>query len=214
MMTINKHTRTRHKQFLLILSLLFIICKINFSCLILASVKPSCSPCTTMSLMAKYRDPDLNLEWESSSFDEVISITQIGLRGKDIWLAYRWLDPRPPATERRHWIHLFYKSGPWYEFSFWVKHVLSRVPCTKLLTSTWHLDQTCRIILDNLNDAIESRDPLPKPDPTMPKKPSTSFRPPPPIPPQDDDTDDDLDTVSTVGVVGKSRNHDPWDSSS
>ena len=214
MMIINKRTRTRHKQFYWSRVYCSSFVKYNSVASSLLPLNPVANPCTTMSLMAKYRDPDLNLEWSSTSFDEVISITHIGLRGKDIGLSYRWLDPKPPASERRHWIYLFYKTGPWFEFSFWVKHVLSQVPCSKLLTSTWQLDQTCRIINDNLTDAIESRDPLPKPDPTMPKKPSTSFRPPPPIPTQDDELDDDLDIMSTVGVVGKSSSHDIWGFSS
>ena len=159
-----------------------------------------------MSIMSQYRTPDLNMEWLSASFDEAISVTHIVLRGKDITQSYRWIDPLPPATERRNTIYLMYKTGPWLEFSFWVKHVLSKVPYSKLLTSTWNLDYLCRRINDNLTDAIESRTPLPKPDARVPKTPAKSAYRPPPNP----DDEDDLDITSTFAVVGKSHSQDSW----
>ena len=112
--------------------------------------------------------PDLNLEWHSAAFDEVVCVTDLALRGRDILVHYKWMDLTPPAMERRHCVKLLYRTGPWYDFAYWVKYVLTQVPSSRSLSSTIRMLKTCKDIMVTLDDCVLHRDPLPKPERPMP----------------------------------------------
>ena len=166
--------------------------------------------------MAQWCPPDLNLEWHSAAFDEIVSVTDVALRGRDILVYYRWMDLTPPATERRHYIKLPYKSGPWYDFAYWVKYVLCQVPCCRSLPSTVKMLTTCRKIIDTLDDCVLCIDPLPKPKRIIPSQPTAAIKPLPPLLPTRDtrSADADSDCWSTTSmvesVVDMSSGDDSW----
>ena len=163
--------------------------------------------------MAQWCPPDLNLEWHSAAFDEVVCVTDVALRGRDILVYYKWMDLTPPAIERRHYVKLSYRSGPWYDFAYWVKYVLCQVPSSRSLSSTVRMLKTCREIIDTLEDCVLCIDPLPKPERIMPSRPTAAIKPLPPLPPTripDADSDCWSTTSLAESVVDMSSGDDSW----
>lgn len=143
---------------------------------------------------------DLIIEWRSDAFDETISLTGFHVSGKDIVIAYCWIDLVPPASTRRNELRLFYKSGPWYEFAFFVTHVVAKLPLSRLHSSTWTVQSQCRKIRQLIAATVASHFPLPRPDALTVRPMPRRFRM------QDPDSDSDLDTSSVVATVGLNHN--------
>ena len=162
--------------------------------------------------MTPWCPPDLNLEWHSAAFDEVICVTDVALRGRDILVYYKWMDLTPPAIEMRHYVKLPYRSGPWYDFAYWVKYVLCQVPSSRSLSSTIKMLKTCKEIMDTLDDCVLCLDPLPKPERNVPVRPTATIKPVPPLPPpRIPDADSDCwSTTSLAESVVDMSSGDDW----